>query len=102
MTNIISPFYQITLVTILLNIILAIGLNLVIGFSKYLRWGMPVLCKQSGYTAERWSVTKLKAFLSLLLGLFVGTIISVIALIVGIRTLVFERRLPGYRNLGYR
>ena len=32
-TNMISPFYQITLVTILINIILAIGLNLVIGFS---------------------------------------------------------------------
>ena len=32
-SNVISPFYQITLVTILINVILAIGLNLVIGFS---------------------------------------------------------------------
>lgn len=62
MTNIISPFYQITLVTILLNIILAIGLNLVIGFSGQF-WGSTPVLWQSGHTAERLSVTKLKAFL---------------------------------------
>ena len=87
MTNIISPFYQITLVTILLNIILAIGLNLVIGFSGQFSLGHAGFMAIGAYSGAVIG-DQVEGFPGFLLGLLVGMIISVIvALIVGIPTL---------------
>lgn len=87
MTNIISPFYQITLVTILLNIILAIGLNLVIGFSGQFSLGHAGFMAIGAYSGAVIG-DQVEGFPGFLLGLLVGMIISVVvALIVGIPTL---------------
>ena len=79
-SNVISPFYQITLVTILINVILAIGLNLVIGFSGQFSLG------HAGFMAiGAYSVAIIVDKIEGLPGFFAG--LFVVALIVGIPTL---------------
>lgn len=87
MTNIISPFYQITLVTILINIILAIGLNLVIGFSGQFSLGHAGFMAIGAYSGAVIG-DRVEGFAGFFLGLVVGMIIAIIvALLVGIPTL---------------
>jgi len=86
-TNMISPFYQITLVTIMINIILAIGLNLVIGFSGQFSLGHAGFMAIGAYSGAIIG-DLMEGLAGFFVGLFVGMIISiVVALIVGIPTL---------------
>ena len=86
-SNVISPFYQITLVTILINVILAIGLNLVIGFSGQFSLGHAGFMAIGAYSGAIIG-DKIEGLPGFFAGLFVGMFISiVVALIVGIPTL---------------
>ena len=86
-TGIISAYYEITLVTILINIILAVGLNLIIGFSGQFSLGHAGFMAIGAYTAG--IITKyFPTYTGLFLGILAGVILtSVVALIVGIPTL---------------
>jgi len=79
-SNVISPFYQITLVTILINVILAIGLNLVIGFSGQFSLGHAGFMAIGAYSGAIIG-DKIEGLPGFFAGLFVGM------LIVGIPTL---------------
>lgn len=86
-TNMISPFYQITLVTIMINIILAIGLNLVIGFSGQFSLGHAGFMAIGAYSGAIIG-DRMEGLAGFFVGLLVGMIISIIvALFVGIPTL---------------
>ena len=86
-TNMISPFYQITLVTIMINIILAIGLNLVIGFSGQFSLGHAGFMAIGAYSGAIIG-DMMEGLAGFFVGLVVGMIISIlVALIVGIPTL---------------
>lgn len=83
----ISPVYQQTLVTIMINIILAVGLNLIVGFSGQLALGHAGFMAIGAYATG--IITKqtpgLAGFLSsVLMGMFIA---GVIAFIVGYPTL---------------
>lgn len=86
-TGIISAYYEITLVTILINIILAVGLNLIIGFSGQFSLGHAGFMAIGAYTAG--IITKyFPTYTGLFLGILAGVILtSIVALIVGIPTL---------------
>lgn len=88
-TGIINPFYKITLVTIMLNIIYAVGLNLILGVAGQFSLGHAGFIAIGAYSAAivttRYGVAGLPG---LLLGMLVGVIIStIVALLVGIPTL---------------
>lgn len=86
-SGLISSFYQITLVSILINIILAVGLNLVIGFSGQFSLGHAGFMAIGAYSGAVIGkmVDGIGGFL---LGLVVGSILSmIVALLVGIPTL---------------
>lgn len=86
-TGIISAYYEITLVTILINIILAVGLNLIIGFSGQFSLGHAGFMAIGAYTAgiiTKYFPTYTGLFLSILAGVILT---SIVALIVGIPTL---------------
>ncbi|AZP04631.1 branched-chain amino acid ABC transporter permease [Jeotgalibaca ciconiae] len=86
-TRTISAFHQITLMTILINIILAVGLNLVIGFSGQFSLGHAGFMAIGAYSGAIVG-DKVDGIAGFLLGLLVGVIIAmVVALIVGIPTL---------------
>lgn len=87
LTGFISPVYQQTLVTIMINIILAVGLNLIVGFSGQLALGHAGFMAIGAYATG--IITKqtpgLVGFLSsVLMGVFIA---GVIAFIVGYPTL---------------
>lgn len=86
-TGIISAYYEITLVTILINIILAVGLNLIIGFSGQFSLGHAGFMAIGAYTAG--VITKyFPTYTGLFLGILAGVVLtSIVALIVGIPTL---------------
>ena len=86
-TGTISAFQQITLMMILINIILAVGLNLIIGFSGQFSLGHAGFMAIGAYSGAIVgdSVDGIWGFA---LGLLVGAVIAIIAaLIVGIPTL---------------
>lgn len=86
-TGLISAYYEITLVTILINIILAVGLNLIIGFSGQFSLGHAGFMAIGAYTAG--IVTKnFPTYIGLFLSILAGVVLtSIVALIVGIPTL---------------
>ncbi|WHZ32072.1 branched-chain amino acid ABC transporter permease [Desemzia incerta] len=86
-TGIISAYYEITLVTILINIILAVGLNLIIGFSGQFSLGHAGFMAMGAYTAG--IITKyFPTYTGLFLGILASVVLtSIVALIVGIPTL---------------
>lgn len=86
-SGLISTFQQITLMTILINIILAIGLNLVIGFSGQFSLGHAGFMAIGAYSGAVISkyIDGLPGFF---VGIFVGMIIAMfVAMVVGIPTL---------------
>lgn len=85
--GLISPVYQQTLVTILINIILAIGLNLIVGFSGQLALGHAGFMAIGAYATG--IITKETPGLGgFLISVAVGIIIAgIIAVIVGFPTL---------------
>lgn len=87
MTGFISPVYQQTLVTIMINIILAVGLNLIVGFSGQLALGHAGFMAIGAYATG--IITKQTPGLpSFLISLVVGMLIAgIIAYLVGYPTL---------------
>ncbi|MGB3161646.1 MAG: branched-chain amino acid ABC transporter permease [Carnobacterium sp.] len=86
-TGIIDAFYEITLMTILINIILAVGLNLIIGFSGQFSLGHAGFMAIGAYCTAIMTI-KIPTLLGLFAGIILGAIMAgAIALIVGIPTL---------------
>lgn len=86
-TNLISPVYQMTLMTIIIDIILAVGLNLIIGFSGQFSLGHAGFMAIGAYAGAivSDSVDGVPGFF---LGMLVGAVFAmVVALLVGIPTL---------------
>lgn len=86
-SGLISTFQQITLMTILINIILAIGLNLVIGFSGQFSLGHAGFMAIGAYSGA--VVSKyIDGLAGFFVGVFAGMVIAMlVAMIVGIPTL---------------
>lgn len=86
-TKTISAFQQITLMTILINIILAVGLNLIIGFSGQFSLGHAGFMAIGAYSGAIVS-DQIDGIPGFLAGLAVGVILAMlVALLVGIPTL---------------
>lgn len=86
--GVINRFYQITLVTIMLNIIYAVGLNLVLGIAGQFSLGHAAFIAIGGYSSAIISKTFENSLLGMFAGMGVGVVLSIIlALIVGIPTL---------------
>lgn len=86
-TGIISAYYEITLVTILINVILAVGLNLIIGFSGQFSLGHAGFMAIGAYAGGIIS-KYFPSYGGLFLGIIGGIVLtSIVALIVGIPTL---------------
>lgn len=86
-TGTISSFRQITLMSILINIILAVGLNLVIGFSGQFSLGHAGFMAIGAYSGAIIG-DMVEGLAGFFLGLLVGSVLAMIAaLIVGIPTL---------------
>ncbi|MBF6978444.1 branched-chain amino acid ABC transporter permease [Tuanshanicoccus lijuaniae] len=86
--GIINKFYQITLVRIMINIMFAVGLNLVLGVAGQFSLGHAGFIAIGGYAGAIFS----KAYENSLQGMFIGMAVGigisiVLALIVGIPTL---------------
>lgn len=87
MTGFISPVYQQTLVTIMINIILAVGLNLIVGFSGQLALGHAGFMAIGAY-ATGIMTKQTPGLPSFLISLVVGMLIAgIIAYLVGYPTL---------------
>lgn len=85
--GLIDAFYEITLMTIMINIILAVGLNLVLGFSGQLSLGHAGFMAIGAY-ATGFVLLKMPTYAGLFLGMLAGVVIAgVLALIVGVPTL---------------
>ncbi|SDQ16168.1 branched-chain amino acid ABC transporter permease [Carnobacterium viridans] len=86
-TGIINAFYEITLMTILINVILATGLNLIIGFSGQFSLGHAGFMAIGAYCTGIISI-KYPTVLGLIGGILLGiAVASIVALLVGIPTL---------------
>ncbi|MCA9765025.1 MAG: branched-chain amino acid ABC transporter permease [Carnobacterium sp.] len=85
--GIIDAFYEITLMTILINIILAVGLNLIIGFSGQFSLGHAGFMAIGAYCTAIMTI-KTPTLVGLFAGILLGALIAgVVALLVGIPTL---------------
>ncbi len=83
----IDAFYEITLMTILINIILAAGLNLIIGFSGQFSLGHAGFMAIGAYCTAIMTI-KIPTLLGLFAGILLGALVAgAVALIVGIPTL---------------
>lgn len=83
----IDAFYEITLMTILINIILAVGLNLIIGFSGQFSLGHAGFMAIGAYCTAIMTI-KIPTLLGLFVGILLGAIVAgAVALVVGIPTL---------------
>ena len=86
-TGFIDAFYEITLMTILINIILAVGLNLIIGFSGQFSLGHAGFMAIGAYCTAIMTI-KIPTLLGLFAGILLGALVAgAVALIVGIPTL---------------
>ncbi|XJS10238.1 branched-chain amino acid ABC transporter permease [Aerococcaceae bacterium WGS1372] len=87
-TGIINPFYRITLMTIMLNIIYATGLNLIIGISGQFSLGHAGFIAIGAYSAAIFTKEFDNNLAGLAVGILVGMAIAlIVAIIVGIPTL---------------
>ena len=85
--GIIDAFYEITLITIGINIILALGLNLIIGFSGQFSLGHAGFMSIGAYCCGIMTL-KMPNWTGFFAGIILGIIMaSIVALIVGIPTL---------------
>lgn len=86
--GIINRFYQITLVTIMINIIFAVGLNLVLGVAGQFSLGHAGFIAIGAYSAAILTKSMENSTMGLYVGMGVGVVLSIIlALFVGIPTL---------------
>lgn len=85
--GIIDPFYEITVVNIFINIILAVGLNLVVGFSGQLALGHAGFMAIGAY-ATGVLLTNMISTAGFIMSILLGMLLAgILALIVGIPTL---------------
>ncbi|MFV0254734.1 MAG: branched-chain amino acid ABC transporter permease [Erysipelotrichaceae bacterium] len=101
MSNIINAYYQITLITVGINIILAISLNLIIGVTGQFSLGHAGFMCVGAYASA--IVLKMMPNLSgLLLGIVVGILISsILALLIAIPTLRLKGDYLAIATLGF-
>ncbi|MBS4461980.1 branched-chain amino acid ABC transporter permease [Aerococcaceae bacterium zg-B36] len=86
--GVINKFYQITLVRIMINIIFAVGLNLVLGVAGQFSLGHAGFIAIGGYAGAIFSKAYENSLQGMFIGMAVGVAISILlALIVGIPTL---------------
>lgn len=99
--GIITAFYEITLVSILINIVLAVGLNLVIGISGQFSLGHAGFMAIGAYAAA--IVTKANpTFVGLLIGTGVGMVLALlVSLLIGIPTLRLKGDYLAIATLGF-
>lgn len=86
-TGIIDPFYEITMINIMINIILALGLNLIVGFSGQLALGHAGFMAIGAYATGillKIIPTSIGFMTSILLGMILA---ALAALVVGLPTL---------------
>lgn len=85
--GVLNRYYQITLITICINIILAVGLNLIIGVAGQFSLGHAGFMSIGAYTCAI-VLLKMPSAMGLAIGIVLGIIISsIVALIVAIPTL---------------
>ena len=99
--GIITAFYEITLVSILINIILAVGLNLVIGISGQFSLGHAGFMAIGAYSTA--IVTKANpTFVGLVIGATIGMILALlVSLLIGIPTLRLKGDYLAIATLGF-
>ena len=73
-TGIINPFYEITLALICINIILAVSLNLVTGFTGQFSWVMRIHVYRR-YTCAIINM-QMNSMAGFLIGLFAGAVLA--------------------------
>ncbi|AYW51407.1 branched-chain amino acid ABC transporter permease [Tetragenococcus halophilus] len=99
--GIIDPYYEITLVNVLINIILAVGLNLIVGYSGQLSLGHAGFMAIGAY-ATGILTTENQSMGAFLISLIVGILFAgVVALIVGIPTLRLKGDYLAIATLGF-
>ncbi|MBG9988708.1 branched-chain amino acid ABC transporter permease [Aerococcaceae bacterium DSM 111176] len=87
-TGVINSYYRITLMTIMLNIIYAVGLNLVLGVAGQFSLGHAGFIAIGAYSAAIFSKAFENSYVGLGVGMLVGILIAIaVALLVGIPTL---------------
>lgn len=87
-TGVINAYYRITLMTIMLNIIYAVGLNLVLGVAGQFSLGHAGFIAIGAYSAAIFTKLFDQPYVGLGVGMLVGVVIAIIvALLVGIPTL---------------
>lgn len=85
--RVINPFYEITLVTVMINIIYAVGLNLILGIAGQFSLGHAGFIALGAYAGAIASVN-IPGMQGFYTGMAVGVVLSIIvAIIVGIPTL---------------
>lgn len=99
--KVIPNTYQITLITIGINIILALGLNLIIGFTGQFSLGHAGFMAIGAYTTAI-ILTKIPNMTGLFIGMIAGSVItSIIALVVAIPTLRLRGDYLAIATLGF-
>lgn len=99
--DILTPFYEMTLVSILINMILAVGLNVVIGISGQFSLGHAGFMAIGAYAAA--IVTRhFPTMTGLLLGIVIGMLLSfLVSLLIGIPTLRLKGDYLAIATLGF-
>lgn len=101
MARLIPNTYQVTIVTIGINIILALGLNLIIGFTGQFSLGHAGFMSIGAYCTAI-TLAKMPNFGGLALGMVIGAVItSIVALIVAIPTLRLRGDYLAIATLGF-
>lgn len=101
LADILDSYYQVTLITICINIILALSLNLIIGYSGQFSLGHAGFMAIGAYCAAL-TLAKIPDLMGLLLGILIGIVISgVIALIIAIPTLRLRGDYLAIATLGF-
>lgn len=99
--GLLTPFYEMTLVSILINIILAVGLNLVIGISGQFSLGHAGFMAIGAYTAAivtRSNPTYVGLFAGMVLGMALALFVSIL---IGIPTLRLKGDYLAIATLGF-
>jgi branched-chain amino acid transport system permease protein len=100
--NIINQYYQVNLVMICVNIILAVSLNLVTGFTGQLSLGHAGFMAIGAYVSAVITMAMPEHQLSLFVGIFAGAIIaSLVGLIIGIPILRLKGDYLAIATLGF-
>lgn len=101
LADVLDSYYQVTLITICINIILALSLNLIIGYSGQFSLGHAGFMAIGAYCAAL-TMVKIPSIAGLLLGIVIGIILSsIIALIIALPTLRLRGDYLAIATLGF-